>query len=234
MGVLTQGADRHRGPVRLGARRWRYLAEITASGEGFGKEIGLGSQAAVREVRPPRTVHDGQGPGIPGLRPARHPGHGPDLRHLQPRRLPPARLHGGVRSARHSDQDRPAGRPKARPGWSRPSRMPPRYSTPPASACSPASPGACPCRRKSRPPAKATGRWKNWTWSASVSGTWRRQFNLAAGFTKADDSLPPRLLTEAAKTGPAKGLVSGLAKMLPEYYELRGWDTEGRGPDDRR
>ena len=54
-----------------------------------------------------------------------------------------------------------------------------------------------------------------------------KQFNLAAGLTKADDNLPPRLTTEPARTGPAKGLVNGLAKMLPEYYELRGWDTEG-------
>ncbi|MBL8481354.1 MAG: aldehyde ferredoxin oxidoreductase family protein, partial [Rhodocyclaceae bacterium] len=55
-----------------------------------------------------------------------------------------------------------------------------------------------------------------------------RQFNNAAGFTAKDDSLPPRLLTEPAKVGPAKGLVNGLLKMLPEYYELRGWDKEGR------
>ncbi|MFQ5784444.1 MAG: aldehyde ferredoxin oxidoreductase family protein [Alphaproteobacteria bacterium] len=54
-----------------------------------------------------------------------------------------------------------------------------------------------------------------------------RQFNLAAGFTGKDDSLPQRLLKEAAKTGPAKGKVSGLDKMLPEYYELRGWTTGG-------
>jgi aldehyde:ferredoxin oxidoreductase len=54
-----------------------------------------------------------------------------------------------------------------------------------------------------------------------------RQFNLAAGLTKADDNLPPRLLKEPAKTGPAKGLVNGLDQMLPEYYELRGWDAEG-------
>jgi aldehyde:ferredoxin oxidoreductase len=54
-----------------------------------------------------------------------------------------------------------------------------------------------------------------------------KQFNLAAGLTKADDNLPPRLTSEPAKTGPAKGLVNGLATMLPEYYELRGWDTEG-------
>ena len=55
-----------------------------------------------------------------------------------------------------------------------------------------------------------------------------REFNNAAGFTKADDSLPKRLLTEAAKTGPAKGKVSMLPEMLPIYYEVRGWDPEGR------
>jgi len=54
-----------------------------------------------------------------------------------------------------------------------------------------------------------------------------RQYNLAAGFTKADDNLPPRLTTEPATQGPAKGLVNGLAKMLPEYYSIRGWTEEG-------
>ena len=55
-----------------------------------------------------------------------------------------------------------------------------------------------------------------------------RDFNNRAGFTHKDDTLPKRLLTEPAKTGPAKGLVNGLDKMLPEYYKVRGWDTEGR------
>ena len=54
-----------------------------------------------------------------------------------------------------------------------------------------------------------------------------RQYNLAAGFTGKDDTLPERLLKEAAKTGPAKGKVAGLDVMLPEYYELRGWSTDG-------
>jgi len=54
-----------------------------------------------------------------------------------------------------------------------------------------------------------------------------RQFNLAAGFTGKDDTLPQRLLKDAAKTGPAKGLASGLDKMLPEYYALRGWSADG-------
>ncbi|MBI5109450.1 MAG: aldehyde ferredoxin oxidoreductase family protein [Rhodocyclales bacterium] len=54
-----------------------------------------------------------------------------------------------------------------------------------------------------------------------------RLFNNAAGFTAKDDDLPPRLKTEAAKTGPAKGLVNGIDKMRPEYYKARGWTPEG-------
>jgi aldehyde:ferredoxin oxidoreductase len=54
-----------------------------------------------------------------------------------------------------------------------------------------------------------------------------RQFNLRAGLTAKDDTLPPRLLKEAAKTGPAKGKVNELGKMLPEYYEIRGWTKDG-------
>jgi len=54
-----------------------------------------------------------------------------------------------------------------------------------------------------------------------------RDFNNRAGFTAKDDVLPKRLVTEAAKTGPAKGLVSKVPEMLPKYYELRGWDSNG-------
>jgi aldehyde:ferredoxin oxidoreductase len=61
-----------------------------------------------------------------------------------------------------------------------------------------------------------------------------RDFNNRAGFTQKDDTLPKRLLTEPAKTGPAKGLVNGLDKMLPEYYQLRGWDDKGQLKPDTR
>ena len=54
-----------------------------------------------------------------------------------------------------------------------------------------------------------------------------RQFNIAAGFTGKDDRLPKRLVSEPVKSGPAKGLVNQLDKMLPEYYQLRGWDEGG-------
>ncbi len=61
-----------------------------------------------------------------------------------------------------------------------------------------------------------------------------RDYNLKAGLTGADDTLPERLLKEAAKTGPAKGKVCGLDKMLPEYYSLRGWTEDGQLTDDIR
>jgi aldehyde:ferredoxin oxidoreductase len=54
-----------------------------------------------------------------------------------------------------------------------------------------------------------------------------RLFNLKAGLTKADDTLPPRFLKEPMPEGPAKGRVSKLDEMLPLYYELRGWNTDG-------
>lgn len=55
-----------------------------------------------------------------------------------------------------------------------------------------------------------------------------RQYNLDAGLTGADDNLPPRLLKEAAKVGPAKGHVNELDVMLPQYYRIRGWTEDGR------
>lgn len=55
-----------------------------------------------------------------------------------------------------------------------------------------------------------------------------RDFNNRAGFTAKDDTLPPRLLNEGAKTGPAKDLTSKLPEMLPKYYEVRGWDANGQ------
>ena len=61
-----------------------------------------------------------------------------------------------------------------------------------------------------------------------------REFNNRAGLTAKDDTLPKRLLTEAAKTGPAKGRVNELAKMLPKYYEVRGWDKDGKPTAETR
>ncbi len=54
-----------------------------------------------------------------------------------------------------------------------------------------------------------------------------RLFNLKAGFTASDDKLPSRMLEDPIPSGTTKGQVNQLSKMLPEYYQLRGWDTAG-------
>ncbi len=54
-----------------------------------------------------------------------------------------------------------------------------------------------------------------------------RLFLLKAGFSKADDTLPKRMLEEPLPDGPAKGHVVELDVMLPEFYQLRGWDEDG-------
>jgi aldehyde:ferredoxin oxidoreductase len=54
-----------------------------------------------------------------------------------------------------------------------------------------------------------------------------RLFNLKAGLTARDDTLPRRMLEEPMPEGPAKGMVVHLSEMLPEYYRLRGWSADG-------
>ncbi|MGI6034987.1 MAG: aldehyde ferredoxin oxidoreductase family protein [Limnochordia bacterium] len=60
-----------------------------------------------------------------------------------------------------------------------------------------------------------------------------RLFNLREGLGRQDDSLAPRLLQEPLSAGPAKGNVVELESMLDEYYELRGWDGEGRPSSEK-
>ena len=55
-----------------------------------------------------------------------------------------------------------------------------------------------------------------------------RLWNQKAGFTGKDDTLPKRILQEVIPEGPTKGQVSKLDEMLPEYYELRGWTSDGK------
>ncbi len=54
-----------------------------------------------------------------------------------------------------------------------------------------------------------------------------RMFNLAAGLTAADDTLPARML-EPVPDGPWQGSRARLHENIQTYYQLRGWDREGR------
>ncbi len=82
--------------------------------------------------------------------------------------------------------------------------------------------------------AACEGGWTPETMLEAGERIWNleRKFNLDAGLTKADDTLPARLLKDAAKTGPAKGMVNRLDEMLPQYYEIRGWSPEGVPTED--
>lgn len=51
-----------------------------------------------------------------------------------------------------------------------------------------------------------------------------RLFNMKAGITGKDDTLPPRILKEPR----VKNRVVQLDTLLAEYYELRGWDKSGK------
>jgi aldehyde:ferredoxin oxidoreductase len=53
-----------------------------------------------------------------------------------------------------------------------------------------------------------------------------RLFNLRAGFTAADDTLPDRML-EPVPGGPRAGNRAQLQQNLQTYYQLRGWDERG-------
>jgi len=56
-----------------------------------------------------------------------------------------------------------------------------------------------------------------------------KAFNMREGFTRADDTLPERLMTEPLSEGGSKGQLIGeadLKVMLDEYYQARGWDPE--------
>jgi aldehyde:ferredoxin oxidoreductase len=79
-----------------------------------------------------------------------------------------------------------------------------------------------------------------WEWSADdlvQAGervfNLKRLINLRLGVTKADDTLPPRFLTQPRPSGSAAGVLPDLDRMLPAYYELRGWDADGRPTPER-
>ena len=77
--------------------------------------------------------------------------------------------------------------------------------------------------------AACDGEWSEERMQQTGERIWNieRQFNLKAGLGKKDDTLPKRILEEPAPSGTGKGLVCRLSEMLPEYYKLRGWNEEG-------
>ena len=65
--------------------------------------------------------------------------------------------------------------------------------------------------------------------------TWNLEklWNMKAGITAADDTLPKRLLKEGHKEGPSKGVTVDLPTMLPIYYQQRGWTANGEPTEEK-
>jgi aldehyde:ferredoxin oxidoreductase len=64
-----------------------------------------------------------------------------------------------------------------------------------------------------------------------------RAFNVREGFSRDDDTLPQRLMTEPLKAGASKGQViskEDLKLMLDEYYTARGWDIRTGVPTRKK
>jgi aldehyde:ferredoxin oxidoreductase len=63
----------------------------------------------------------------------------------------------------------------------------------------------------------------------------RKCLNEREGWTRAEDTLPDRLLVPPESTSAAPGLSrQRLDTMIAAYYQERGWDQEGRVPSDLR
>jgi aldehyde:ferredoxin oxidoreductase len=64
----------------------------------------------------------------------------------------------------------------------------------------------------------------------------KKLFNIREGWTRADDTLPERVLTEPLPDGAAAGvgLSDGdLQMMVTSYYHVRGWDPDGTIPSNK-
>ena len=62
-----------------------------------------------------------------------------------------------------------------------------------------------------------------------------RAFNQREGFDRKDDTIPRKLVEKALSSGPAAGQKipqEAFDDMLDQYYEVMGWDKNGRMPED--
>lgn len=227
MGVLTSKEIGIEAPFGS-TKALTYLAEMTAKGEGFGKEVGLGSKRLCAKYGHPELSMSVKGQEFPAY----------DSRGIQGMGLTYATSNRGACHLRsYTVASEILGIP---------------VKTDPLSTDGKA--GLVKAFQDGTAVFDSAGicLFTSFAWTladvapqlqAACDGDWslenlnvvgeriwnmERQFNLAAGFTKADDKLPDRLIKEAAKTGPAKGKVNELGKMLPEYYEVRGWTPDGR------
>ena len=54
-----------------------------------------------------------------------------------------------------------------------------------------------------------------------------RMYNVRMGFSRKEDSLPKRFLSETMEVGESAGQTVDLERLLDEYYQAMGWDRNG-------
>ncbi len=226
MGVLTREQIGIEAPFGSAAALAR-LAEMTARGEGFGKEIGQGSKRLCTKYGHPELSMTVKGQEFPAY----------DSRAIQGMGLTYATSNRGACHLRsYTVASEVLGIPVKTDPLTTDGKPELVKAFQDATAVFDAA-GICVFTSfawtladvQPQIEAACEGDWSMDKLNAVGERIWNmeRLFNNAAGLTRKDDDLPPRLKTEPAKTGPAKGLVNGLDKMLPEYYQIRGWTPEG-------
>ncbi len=217
-GVITD-QDTDGVPLNFGnAEALTIMAEKTGKYEGFGQQLGLGSKRLCEKYGHPELFMGVKGQEFAGY----------DSRALQGMGLGYATSNRGACHLKHDtfaeDMEDQTGKGKAVPCKESQDRTAALDST-----------GVClftsfsPEVLARHLDAACDGGWTAERLTETGERVWNleRMFNMAAGFTKADDTLPKRLLEVPAPSGTAKGKVNQLDVMLPEYYEARGWTPDG-------
>ncbi len=194
------------------------MVELTGRGEGFGEELGLGSKILCEKYGHPEFSMAIKGQEIPGY----------DTRAMQGMGLAYATSNRGachLRASPYADDFehvRTDGKAKIVIDT-----QDDTGATDSAGICQ--FPDYTPDEISALLSAACEGDWSVENLHTVGERIWNieRQFNLAAGLTAADDTLPDRMLKEPAPSGAGKDRVCELDKMLPEYYSLRGWDKDG-------
>jgi aldehyde:ferredoxin oxidoreductase len=68
---------------------------------------------------------------------------------------------------------------------------------------------------------------ESWTKAGETIFNMKRAYNIKCGITREDDKIGLRFLTPIEK-GATRKNIPPIKELLPIYYSIRGWDTEGR------